>query len=310
MGRLASSCRSPPARSSSPGSRSRASRRSRASGRRTRSSPRRSSTATTALWIVGSSRRVFTAFYMTRLICLVFYGNERCAAPARRPAPTTAADGATADATTRSDDATDRARRCSRRRRTSRRGTIRTSARSCRPRSCARDPRRRRRLINLPFRATLEFLDRWLEPVFARRARDRTTDVVRGGFGARGSSRRCSRVVGIVVGVRALPQRPRTPTAATRSTSGSARSRSPRQRLLLRRGHRAVRRRARSTLVARFLDRASTAKIIDGAVNGVGHAVRGAGGGLRKRAGPASCATTRSAIVLGAVLLVALRRRG
>ena len=53
----------------------------RASGRRTRSWPRRGSSHNYALWAVGVVAAVITAFYMTRQVWLVFYGNERWSTP-------------------------------------------------------------------------------------------------------------------------------------------------------------------------------------------------------------------------------------
>ena len=71
-----STCRSPPPPSSSAGWPSPASRRSPASGRRTRSSSS-PTTPTRSLWGLGLVTALLTAFYMSRQVFLVFFGEER-----------------------------------------------------------------------------------------------------------------------------------------------------------------------------------------------------------------------------------------
>ena len=137
-------------------------------------------------------------------------------------------------------------------------------------------------LIDLPFaQQKLECLDRWLEPVF-RRARDPRSTLVR---------RRASRC-----------RRSRSSSRSSASSSGRAVYRNgldadgddPGRRAARRRSPRCSRTRTTSTSGSRASSAvrsprspassatASTATGIDGAVNGIGRAFRGGGGGLRK----------------------------
>ena len=104
-------CRSPPSRSSSAGWPSPASRRSPASGRRTRSSLY-AYDKSPVLWAIGLVTALLTAFYMSRQVFMIFFGEPRWDAtpPTEADARASAAERAEADAAIHGDGATASAR--------------------------------------------------------------------------------------------------------------------------------------------------------------------------------------------------------
>ena len=261
----------------------------RASGRRTRSSPRRGSTDNYALWAVGVGRRAAHRVLhdppgVARLLrqrALATHDAER---RGRRGRPTPARRGRTTHGTHEPhespwiDDVP--ARRARRARRSS------AGSSTCRSRT-----------------QSSTSSTAGSSPCFAARPRSER-QLVRRRVRARRRSRSSLAVVGIVLGRARLPQRARRRRRATRRSSGSA----PFAKVLANAYYFDVGL-ARFvsgpvTAFARFLSDGVDRKVIDGAVNGIGARVpRGAAAGCA-RCRPGWCATTRSAIVLGAVLLL------
>ena len=270
-------------------------------------------TTTTALWIVGIVAAVFTGVYMTRLIFLTFYGNERFARRRRRrrPSDEPPTRRASRDAATPSDHAdSDPSPTVSLRRRPSpapHASTRRTSRRG----SWSLPVARARRasppsagFINLPF-TSLEFLDRVARAVFRGVPEvARPTSFV-AGLDARDASRSLFALVGIVL-------------AYTLYRRGLAR----RRRRPARREARAASRRVLGHAyyyddgISRLVDgpgRAARAagstgsfdpKIIDGAVNGVGCAGRRAGARAPRKLQDGLVRRYALGIALGAVALL------
>ena len=99
-----------------------------------------------------------------------------------------------------------------------------------------------------------------------------------------------------------------TPTATTRPSNGSVGSpRCSRNAYYLDVGRRAVRERPDHGRSPRFLSEGVDHDVIDGAVNGIGRGVPRRAAAACAGCRPDWCATTRSAIVLGAVLLLRVR---
>ena len=177
----ASSCRTPRARWSSPGSPSPACRRSRASSPKDEIISQAYLRDDYGLWIVGIVAAAFTGVYMTRLIFLTFFGNERFRRRRR-----------SADVAGGSDDGRRRRHACDERRPTTtsptatRRPRSPTATRSPVPsghaphespsimvvagRSCSRSWPRSAGSSNLPF-TNFEWLDTVARPVVPRRPR-------------------------------------------------------------------------------------------------------------------------------------------
>ena len=133
----------------------------------------------------------------------------------------------------------------------------------------ARGPRRDRRAASTCRSRSIEWLDKWLEPVVPRRARGAPRHLhrrLRAWRCSRSRSRSaasCSRTRSTGTGLEHADRDP------LNEKLGARRARA-RQRLLLRRRHRPARRRSGHARCASWLDRVVDTKIIDGAVNGVG----------------------------------------
>ena len=133
------------------------------------------------LWIIALVAAVFTGFYMTRLIFLTFYGNERWqpTTPAEEAAQGEIAHAEPADLAD-SDPIADGVvrRRRSRHRTASTHRTSRPGSWSCRS-SCSPCSPRSAGFLNMPFKSTEWFTD-WLEPSFRGVADVEPTSFVQG----------------------------------------------------------------------------------------------------------------------------------
>ena len=123
-------------------------------------------------------------------------------------------------------------------------------------------------VLNLPFKS-LEFLGEWLDPVFQGVDRP-TPSIFDAGLALDGISVLFA-VAGIGARVTLYRRGLRTPDGDPLRETPRAAARRVGQRLLLRRGHRGARRRPGAALAGSSTE-TSTSKVIDGAVNGVGHA--------------------------------------
>ena len=283
--------------------------RSRASGRRTRSSPGVVRRDDYALWVVGVVAALLTAFYMTRQVCSSSTATSAGTTAARWPGEPAVRGRAAARRDAHDAPSSSRPRRRRRSRRRPARRARADAARVAVDHDVA--ARRARRassivggLINLPFtnRSSTSSTS-WLEPVF---------DGV-----ARAARRARSRSAFALVDDRARRRDRRHRASAARSTAtGSPRTgddpvgraaravrQGARQRVLLRRGHRPLRRRPahrarRASSATTSTTRSSTAR----STASRAASARPAAGCASCR--PASCATTRSAIVSARSLLV------
>ena len=261
------------------------------------------------LWIVGLVAAVFTGFYMTRLIFLTFYGNERLAAGDAGGGSRRRASSRTRYADVDDLPTATRRRPCRTatpvrrpherpRRRTSRRGSWSL------PIAGARGPRRGRRASST--------------------CRSRASSSSTSGSSRRSRRRRRSTPTSFVAGLRrstcvsvvlALDRHRRSRTRSTAAGSRRAERRparraarrrraGPRPRLLLRRRHLASSSTARGRGFAELARPGRRPEIIDGAVNGVGALVERAAPAAPRRCRTASCGATRSASSLGAAALL------
>ncbi|MGQ0826177.1 MAG: NADH-quinone oxidoreductase subunit L [Actinomycetota bacterium] len=219
-----------------------------------------------ALWAVGAVGALFTAFYMTRLVYLVFYGNERW-----RDAPT--ADHA--------------------------HEPHESPATMTFPLMALAALATIGGLINLPFvKEELDFLARWLHPVFEA-ASEVHLESFSLGF-TLSTIAVVVAVVGIVVG-RALYQNGLQETDPAEAKLGPLAKVLASAYYLDVGIARFVS--GPATLFARVLAEGIDRRIVDGAVNGIGGVFRSAGGGLR-RVQTGLVRSYALAIILGTVALL------
>jgi NADH-quinone oxidoreductase subunit L len=236
------------------------------------------------LWAVGLVAALATAFYMTRQVWLVFYGDERWQHDAAGPTGVeTTDDGAEIHAGSHGEPHES--------------PWIMTI-----PLIALAALATVGFVINLPFEnSKLNLLDRWLEPVLHGAPEIRATSF--GSGFALSTAALVIAIVGIVVG-RALYRN----GLDAEGDDPAAERLGPFAKVLANAYYLDVGL-ARFvsgpvTSAARFLNEGIDRDVIDGAVNGVGRGFRGIGGGLRK----VQTGLVRNyalAIVLGAVLLVA-----
>ena len=241
------------------------------------------------LWAVGLFTALLTAFYMSRQVFMVFFGDARwdeaatCMSPttqraprSRRPTTPSPSRPRTASTATHASNPTSHRGRC----------CCRSSCWPSSPPSAG--------VLNLPFTHDTKILENWLHPVVeefeAHIAAATATKVVLAVVATLGRARRHRRRLARVH----PPAHPRRPHRARRA----------RPRLVLRRVHHASSWADRASKASKPRP-ASTATVVDGAVNGTGALVQAGGRRLR----PLQSGYVRNyavGVALGAVVLVAV----